>query len=169
MAEGGDVGSKTYPVQVSDEPDFFFFFAHSEQASALKKGGFAVMNGRPVKIISMSTSKTGKHGSAKIHFVATDIFTGKKIEDICPSTSNMEAPNVKRTELPLLDIDEDGFCSLMDEGGNTKNDLKLPEGELGDEIRKAFEDAGDDGKEILVAVQSALDEEAIISWKYDTK
>ncbi len=102
-----------------------FLTAAFPQASALKKGGFAVMNGRPVKIISMSTSKTGKHGSAKIHFVATDIFTGKKIEDICPSTSNMEAPNVKRTELPLLDIDEDGFCSLMEENGGTKNDLKV--------------------------------------------
>ncbi len=116
------------------------------------------MNGRPVKIVSMSTSKTGKHGSAKIHFVAQDIFTGKKIEDICPSTSNMEAPNVKRLELPLLDIDEDGFCSLMEENGGTKNDLKLPEGELGDEIRKVYEEA-EDGKEVLVTVQAALDEE----------
>ena len=117
------------------------------------------MNGRPVKIVSMSTSKTGKHGSAKIHFVATDIFTGKKIEDICPSTSNMEAPNVKRLELPLLDIDEDGFCSLMEDNGGTKNDLKLPEGELGDEIRKTFEEL-EEGKEIIVTVQAALDEEA---------
>jgi translation elongation factor IF5A len=112
------VCSKTYPVQVRSALRLVFLvFSHRcffLQASALKKGGFAVMNGRPVKIISMSTSKTGKHGSAKIHFVATDIFTGKKIEDICPSTSNMEAPNVKRTELPLLDIDEDGFCSLME-------------------------------------------------------
>ena len=31
---------------------------------------------RPCKIVEMSTSKTGKHGHAKVHLVALDIFTG---------------------------------------------------------------------------------------------
>ena len=38
----------------------------------------------------MSTSKTGKHGHAKCNFTALDIFTGKKLEDMCPSTHNVD-------------------------------------------------------------------------------
>lgn len=42
------------------------------------------------QVIDVSTSKTGKHGHAKCNFTATDIFTGKKLEDMCPSTHNVE-------------------------------------------------------------------------------
>lgn len=47
------------------------------QCSALRKNGHVVIKGRPCKIIEMTTSKTGKHGHAKVHLVATDIFTSR--------------------------------------------------------------------------------------------
>jgi translation elongation factor P/translation initiation factor 5A len=34
---------------------------------------------RPCKVSDVSSSKTGKHGHAKCHFVAIDIFNGKKV------------------------------------------------------------------------------------------
>lgn len=37
--------------------------------------------------------------------------------------------------MQLIDISDDGFLSLMAESGETRDDLKLPEGEVGDEIR----------------------------------
>ncbi|KAG6853857.1 translation initiation factor eIF5A [Blastosporella zonata] len=49
------------------------------QCSALRKNGHVVINSRPCKIIAMTTSKTGKHGHAKVNITATDIFTGKKL------------------------------------------------------------------------------------------
>lgn len=108
----------------------------------------------------MSTSKTGKHGHAKVHLVAIDIFTGKKLEDLSPSTHNMEVPNVIRREFPLLDID-DGFLSLMTPDGDTKEDVKVPNGSIGDEILSEF----DNGKDLLITVISAMGEEAAISFK----
>jgi translation initiation factor 5A len=108
----------------------------------------------------MSTSKTGKHGHAKVHLVAIDIFTGKKMEDLSPSTHNMEVPNVSRTEFQLIDID-DGFLNLMTQDGSTKDDVKLPEGEIGEKLTAEFEE----GKDLLVTIISAMGEEACISYK----
>ncbi|KAF7846265.1 hypothetical protein BT93_L4731 [Corymbia citriodora subsp. variegata] len=110
------------------------------QCSALRKNGFVVIKGRPCKIVDMSTSKTGKHGHAKVHLVALDIFTGKKYEDLSPSTHNMDVPNVTRREFQLLDIADDGFLNLMDEQGTSKDDVKVPEGEVGEKITKLFKE-----------------------------
>ncbi|CCG84953.1 protein of unknown function [Taphrina deformans PYCC 5710] len=130
------------------------------QCSALRKNGHVVIKGRPCKIIDMSTSKTGKHGHAKVHLVATDIFTGKKLEDLSPSTHNMDVPNVTRTEYQLVNID-DGFLNLMTNEGVSKDDVKVPDGELGDKIQSDF----DDGKDVLVSIVSAMGEEMAMAVK----
>jgi len=132
------------------------------QCSSLRKGGYVVLKGFPCKVVDMSTSKTGKHGHAKVHLVGVDIFTGKKYEDLSPSTHNMDVPEVTRVDYQLCDVTDDGFVSLMSiDGSSTKDDLKVPEGELGDQLRASFKD----GKDILVSVLGALDMEQIVAIK----
>ncbi|GAA6009384.1 uncharacterized protein JCM10292_001395 [Rhodotorula paludigena] len=130
------------------------------QCSALRKNGHVVIKGRPCKIIDMSTSKTGKHGHAKVNLVATDIFTGKKYEDLSPSTHNMDVPNVVRQEYQLVNID-DGFLNLLTSDGAEKNDVKVPDNDLGKEIQDKF----DNGDELIVTITSAMGEEHCLAWK----
>ncbi|KAG0786885.1 hypothetical protein G6F22_007495 [Rhizopus arrhizus] len=130
------------------------------QCSALRKNGHVVIKGRPCKIVDMSTSKTGKHGHAKVNLVAIDIFTGKKYEDLSPSTHNMDVPNINRQEYQLLNID-DGYLNLMTQEGSTKDDVKLPEGDLGEKIQEEF----DEGKDLLVTVVTAMGEEHALTYK----
>merc|ERR1711920_942182 len=97
------------------------------QAGEIRKGSHLMIKGRPCKCAEVSTSKTGKHGHAKAHIVAIDIFTGKKLEDLCPSSHNLDVPFVKKTEYQVLTADEDtGEVSLLQEDGTTKDDLNLP-------------------------------------------
>lgn len=112
----------------------------------------------------MSTSKTGKHGHAKCNFTAIDIFTGKKYEDIIPSTHNTEVPFVKRVEYTLMDISSEGFTSLMDEDGNIREDVRLPEypENFAREIKAQFETPD---KTYSVVVVSAMGHDQIISIK----
>jgi translation initiation factor 5A len=117
-------------------------------------------------VSSVSTSKTGKHGSAKCNFTAIDIFNGKKYEDIFPSTATVQVPIVKRIEYSLVDISTDEFCSIMDTEGGVREDVKLPdwpEG-FGREIRLAFEE----GKSLIVTLVSAMGHDQIMAMKEDT-
>lgn len=145
--EAGSGASATYPMQ----------------CSALRKNGFVMLKGRPCRIMEMTTSKTGKHGHAKVHLVGICIFTSKKYEDLCPSTHNIDVPNVNRSDFQLIDITDDGFVSLMNEKGDTRDDLRLPvEEELSNKIRSEF---GKEDNSVIITVLSAVGEEQIIACK----
>ncbi|KAG0612810.1 hypothetical protein M758_6G053900 [Ceratodon purpureus] len=124
-----------------------------QQAGTIRKGAHLVIKGRPCKVVDVSTSKTGKHGHAKCHFVAIDIFTGKKLEDIVPSSHNCDVPEVVRTDYQLIDISEDGFTSLLTDSGDTKDDLRLP---TDDALLKQLKEGFTDGKDLVVTVMSVM-------------
>merc|ERR1711920_202489 len=143
------------------------------QAGEIRKGSYLMIKGHPCKCQEVSTSKTGKHGHAKAHIVAIDIFTGKKYGDLCPAGHNLSVPFVKNTEYQLLNADGDsGEVSLLLEDGTTKDDLNLPcfvnQGEPTDDDKKVQEEIlkqFDDGKTVIVKVLSACGIEKIVACK----
>jgi len=74
----------------------------------------------------------------------------------------MDVPNVTRKEYQLLDVSDDGFLSLMSEDGETKDDVKVPDGEVGEKIERLFQT---EEKDTNVIVLTAMGEQAAIEAK----
>lgn len=60
----------------------------------------------------------------------------------------MDVPHVKREDYQLTDISDDGYLCLMADNGDLREDLKIPEGEVGAQLRADY----DAGKDILCTV-----------------
>jgi translation initiation factor 5A len=149
--ETADAGSSlTYPTSVG----------------SLRKGGHAMIKEHPCKIVDISTSKTGKHGSAKANYTGIDIFTGKKYEDSNPTSANIDVPRVVRNEYQLLNVDG-ARVSVLTDSGETKEDLNLPKDTEGneDETAKKIKQLFDEGKNVVVSVISSIGLEKIIEAK----
>ena len=87
-------------------------------------------------------------------------------QDIIPSTHTAHLPFVNRAEYTVIGI-EDGYLQMMTDDGDMKEDLQLPtypEG-LDDDLEKAIQAAEDEGKQVVVSVISAMDKEAVTSFK----
>lgn len=51
----------------------------------------------------------------------------------------MDVPHVSRQEYQVSDVTDDGFVCLMDDAGEMREDLKLPDSDIGAEIKSKYE------------------------------
>ena len=64
----------------------------------LKVGSFLVVGGEPCRIVGLTKSKPGKHGSAKARIVAIGVFDDAKRSLVKPVNAQVEVPIIdKRT------------------------------------------------------------------------
>lgn len=136
------------------------------KAGSCKKGVHVMLKGNPCKVIDVSTSKTGKHGHAKINITGVDIFSGKKYQESSPTSHNLMQPVITKQDYQLIELDEDNFLTLLDENGSVREDLTLDsdDNDLTSRLREDFKA----GKEITVTVQKCLQKEKVISYKIIT-
>jgi translation initiation factor 5A len=62
----------------------------------LKVGRYCCVEDKAYKINSISTSKPGKHGSAKARMDLVDIFTGSKISHVGSVSSTINVPIIEK-------------------------------------------------------------------------
>ncbi|CAG9310578.1 unnamed protein product [Blepharisma stoltei] len=136
--------SETYPPQVA----------------SLKKGDYCVLRGHLAKIMEIEIY-IGSHGPARTVIKGIDVFTGYKHKETYSVPHNIDSLNITRIDYTLCDIARDGFVSLMDEKGNIKEDLRLPNTEEGAIIRSLFEA----GQTVSVTVMKAIGQEWIMAGK----
>ncbi len=134
------------------------------QANCLKQGSLVMIKGHPCKVVSFSTAKTGKHGAAKAMVTGIDIFTAQKYECTFSTGDMVDAPVATKTDYRLINIDEDGYMTLMKGKGLIKDDLRLPEDEWLKEVvertKMIFEE---DEKDCLVTVIASMGQEKLIT------
>ncbi|ODN81031.1 translation elongation factor IF5A [Cryptococcus amylolentus CBS 6039] len=130
------------------------------QCSALQQGDYVAIQGRPCKIIEVSTSQPDENGETEVHLVAIDIFTGKTLEATSLSNETMESPIVTRQDYQILDTDsDDGYLILRDSKGGDRQDIRIPAGDLGQQIIEK------EGKDLIVTVLGAMGEEQVMSYR----
>ncbi|KAJ7452608.1 eukaryotic translation initiation factor 5A [Mycena latifolia] len=118
----------------------------------LRKNGLTLIDGRPVKIVDMSTSKTGS--GYKIHIVGIDILTGRKHEVIKKHTEEMEVPTVVYTDYQVASM-ADGLLHLVAQNGP---DVELPAGPFEAEVQAGITEE----KALVVKVVAAIGEMQVI-------
>ena len=74
-----------------------------------------------------------------------------------PCSHNVQVPIIKRSAFTLIDIDNEGYLTLMDKQGNSRQDLRLPDDTEDDKtLSERIKSVHEEGKEIIINVIEAM-------------
>lgn len=96
------------------------------EATDMRIGTFLMIDGVAHQVKKMDTSKTGKHGHAKVRFEAISAFTGKKKVQVIPGHDKFEVPMIDKRAAQVLSV-SGTVASLMDSESFENIDLEIPE------------------------------------------
>ncbi|MHA1590689.1 MAG: translation initiation factor IF-5A [Candidatus Njordarchaeales archaeon] len=96
--------------------------------SKIKEGHYIIIDGEPSKVVSISKSKPGKHGSAKARIVAIGVFDGVKRTIIKPVSDKIPVPIISKREGQVINVMGD-TVEVMDAETYEVIEMRMPEGE----------------------------------------
>ncbi len=109
------------------------------EVRTLKVNRYIIIDEEPCKILSISTSKPGKHGEAKARIEAVGIFDNQKRSVVHPVKHKVGVPMIDKRSAQILSIMGDNV-QLMDMETYQTFEMPIPE-----ELKGQLEP----GKEIL--------------------
>src|SRR5207245_8899446 len=92
----------------------------------LKVNRYIVIDDEPCRIISIQTSKPGKHGEAKARLEAVGIFDGQKRSIVHPVTHKVRVPIIDKRKAQVLST-HGNVAQLMDLATYATFELPVPE------------------------------------------
>lgn len=94
-------------------------------ATSIKEGSYILIDGVACKVVSAETSKSGKHGHAKVRIVAIGLLDDKKRELVMPAHDNVEVPIIEKKTAQVLSVAGDR-ANVMDTETYETFDLPIP-------------------------------------------
>jgi translation initiation factor 5A len=79
----------------------------------LKEGRYVLLDEEPCRILSIQTSKPGKHGEAKARIDAVGLFDGAKRSVVFPVKHKVQIPMINKRQAQVLSLG-DSEVQLMD-------------------------------------------------------
>jgi len=95
-------------------------------ATSIKDGSYIMIDGTACKVVSAETSKSGKHGHAKVRIVAIGLIDEKKREVVMPGHDNVEVPIIEKKTAQVLSVAGDK-ANVMDTETYETFDLAIPQ------------------------------------------
>jgi len=80
---------------------------------SLRVGGYMIIDNEPCRIVDITKSKPGKHGSAKARIVAIGVFDNQKRQFVKPVDSNAEIPIIDKRTGQVFAVNPNGV-QIMD-------------------------------------------------------
>ena len=100
-------------------------------SKSIKVGKYMIIDGVPCRVVSIDTSRPGKHGHAKMRITGIGIFDGQKKQWLGAGGHDVEAPVITRSTAQIVSVSGNS-AQLMDTKTYEIFELHIPEDMIAD-------------------------------------
>ena len=97
------------------------------EVRTLRVGRYVIFDDEPCKIMSISTSKPGKHGESKARIEAIGVFDGQKRSVVHPVKHKVHVPIIDKRSAQILALMGDDVVQLMDLDSYDTFEMPIPD------------------------------------------